>query len=124
MIKSIAISMLMILTAATVNAEVYRCKDGDKTVYTDKPCATGTKIDIRKDNIDEAAAATELAILRRQIHVGMTMDQVKRAWGPPSSINRTLTSRSIREQWVYHPFGEAHGNYVYFVDGIVTTIQN
>jgi hypothetical protein len=44
---------------------------------------------------------------------------VKCGWGKPEKINKTTTSRGVREQWVY-----PSGNYLYFYDGVLTTIQN
>lgn len=55
------------------------------------------------------------------IYVGMTAEQVRAAWGRPYDINRTTTANSTNEQWVMHEMG---GSYVYFEDGICTTIQN
>ena len=44
---------------------------------------------------------------------------LKCGWGKPESINRTSTSTHVREQWVY-----GGRNYLYFVDGVLTTVQN
>lgn len=51
--------------------------------------------------------------------VGMTSEEVRNSiWGEPREINKTTTKYGVREQWVYY------GNrYIYFEDGIVTTIQ-
>ena len=43
---------------------------------------------------------------------------VKCGWGKPRKINRTITEYGVREQWVYN------GGYLYFKDGILTSIQN
>jgi hypothetical protein len=39
-------------------------------------------------------------------------------WGKPESINTTTTQSGTLEQWVY-----SNGNYLYFQDGVLTTIQ-
>jgi len=53
------------------------------------------------------------------VSVGMTADQVLRSsWGKPKSVNRTTTASGISEQWVYG------GGYLYFRNGVLTTIQN
>lgn len=40
-------------------------------------------------------------------------------WGIPKKINRTKTQYGVYEQWCYY------GNrYIYFEDGIVTSIQD
>ncbi len=58
------------------------------------------------------------AIAKRQIHVGMTSEQVRLAWGRPEHINTTTTASHEHEQWVY-----GAGQYVYFEDGIYTSLQ-
>jgi len=46
-------------------------------------------------------------------------DQVlKSSWGKPKAVNRTTTTSGISEQWVYS------GGYLYFRNGVLTTIQN
>lgn len=53
--------------------------------------------------------------------IGMTTNQVinETSWGTPHEVNRTTTSTHVFEQWVYSP-----GGYLYFTNGILTTIQN
>ena len=60
-------------------------------------------------------------IAKRQINLGMTKAQVAAAWGRPYKINKTTGSYGTHEQWVMHEMG---GSYVYFEDGVCTTIQN
>ena len=54
------------------------------------------------------------------VRIGMTAKQVreKTDWGSPVSINATITSYGSREQWVY-----GYGNYLYFRNGILESIQ-
>jgi polyhydroxyalkanoate synthesis regulator phasin len=54
---------------------------------------------------------------------GMTKEMVKEAWGEPKDVNTTVTEYSRREQWVYGSYQYSNRRYVYFEDGIVTTIQ-
>lgn len=57
---------------------------------------------------------------RPGVHIGMSAAAARKSsWGAPEAINRTITARGIREQWVY-----PNGNYLYFDDGILTAIQN
>lgn len=53
-------------------------------------------------------------------YIGMTKDEaLKSTWGKPKDINKTTTKYGTDEQWVYN------GNkYLYFENGILTTIQN
>ena len=57
---------------------------------------------------------------KRGVYVGMDKDQVLASnWGRPRKINRTENAYSVHEQWVY-----GGHNYLYFENGILTTIQN
>jgi hypothetical protein len=52
------------------------------------------------------------------VSIGMTGEQVRKSsWGRPKSINETITARGKHEQWVYG------GNYLYFENGVLTSIQ-
>lgn len=72
----------------------------------------------------EAAHKQEIAAnkdceRRGGVAVGMTAKQVEATcWGKPTSVNRTVTGAGAREQWVYPGY-----NYVYLVNGVVTSIQ-
>ena len=63
----------------------------------------------------------DIATRRREgVRIGMTQSQVlQSSWGKPQQVNRTSTSRGAREQWVY-----SIRDYLYFEDGMLTTIQN
>lgn len=53
------------------------------------------------------------------VSIGMSQEEViASSWGKPRKINRTTRATSTREQWVYD------GGYLYFQDGVLTTIQN
>lgn len=55
--------------------------------------------------------------------IGMTANEVlASSWGNPDDINRTTTAYGVREQWCYTS-GYGKQGYIYFEDGIVTTIQ-
>ena len=58
-------------------------------------------------------------IMHKQVRRGMTAEQCRASWGRPRDINRTTGSFGEHEQWVYDGY-----NYLYFEDGILTTIQN
>lgn len=74
---------------------------------------------IEKDRKVQAAA--EKARKRREgVVIGMSaQDVLDSSWGRPESVNRTTTTRGTREQWVY-----GGRNYLYFENGVLTTIQN
>ncbi len=62
---------------------------------------------------------TARAILKKQVHIGMTTEECKASWGRPTRINRTSNAYGTHEQWCY-----GYSNYLYFEDGILTSIQN
>lgn len=66
-----------------------------------------------RDDIKEVEAIKEPSI-------GMTKNEVLNStWGEPEDINKTTTKYGTSEQWCYN------GNkYIYFEDGIVTSIQD
>ncbi|WP_042346087.1 hypothetical protein [Bacillus massiliigorillae] len=54
------------------------------------------------------------------VRLGMTKDEVLRyGWGRPNDINRTITEYGIDEQWVYSNY-----KYLYFENGVLTSIQD
>jgi hypothetical protein len=57
-------------------------------------------------------------VAEKRIRIGMTKEQVRVSWGKPERVNRTVTSRSNHEQWVYG------GAYLYFDDDILTSFQD
>ncbi len=60
-------------------------------------------------------------IKERKVWIGMTAELAVMSWGKPSDINRTTNANGTREQWVY---GSSARNYLYFDNGILTSIQN
>lgn len=58
-------------------------------------------------------------IAEGKVNIGMTAEQAIAAWGRPNDINKTTYSFGVHEQWVY-----GISSYLYFEDGILTTIQN
>lgn len=74
-----------------------------------------------KDKAEALAKKRELAQWRKEgVTVGMSADRVLlSSWGKPESVNRTTNAFGVREQWVY-----GVGNYLYFKDGVLTSIQN
>lgn len=55
-----------------------------------------------------------------KVRIGMTKAEVIHCgWGKPKKINRTITASSNTEQWVYND-----GNYLYFSEELLVSIQN
>jgi hypothetical protein len=64
-------------------------------------------------------AAEKAAKKREGVRLGMTQqDVLDSSWGRPERVNRTTNRYGIKEQWVYP------GGYLYFDDGVLTSIQN
>jgi len=56
----------------------------------------------------------------RTVSIGMTREEVlTEGWGRPRDVNKTTTANTVSEQWVYSGY-----KYLYFEDGILTTIQD
>lgn len=58
-------------------------------------------------------------IKNHKVWIGMTKEQAIESWGEPERNNRTINSNGTIEQWVY-----GIGRYLYFSNGILTTIQD
>lgn len=72
----------------------------------------------RLDDIDKKL--TLAGYKKEGVVIGMTAERVIQSkWGRPEKVNRTTTANKVREQWVY-----GGSNYLYFTDGILTSIQN
>lgn len=65
------------------------------------------------------ARATAARKRREGVSIGMSQqDVLDSSWGRPRKVNRTTRSNGVSEQWVYD------GGYLYFDNGVLTTIQN
>ena len=72
----------------------------------------------KKEQLEELRVKRERK--SRGVTLGMTKDEVlASSWGRPLRINRTTSAYGTYEQWVYRS-----GNYLYFENGTLTTIQN
>ena len=56
-------------------------------------------------------------IKKGKIKMGMKSEQVSVSWGNPNKINKSIGSWGVHEQWIYK------GHYVYFENGILTSLQ-
>lgn len=56
---------------------------------------------------------------KKEPQIGMTADEVRQSiWGEPDDINKSTYSWGVKEQWCYSDY-----RYIYFEDGIVTSIH-
>lgn len=80
----------------------------------------GTTIQTRQDYVNyhsDISKEIKECIIKQQVAIGMTREQVKASWGNPSQINTDVSYFGSDEQWVYFH------NYVYFFNDKVTNIQ-
>jgi len=61
-------------------------------------------------------------ILNGKVSIGMSREMVRASWGEPREVNRTVTSNSVNEQWVYGTI--YNRQYLYFRNGIMHTFQD
>jgi len=84
----------------------------NKTVYVSNPM--DSKATIVTKPMDETHYTSPY-----EPQIGMTADDIiNSTWGKPTDINTTTTEYSTSEQWVYSNY-----QYLYFDDGILTSIQ-
>lgn len=57
-------------------------------------------------------------IWHNKVRIGWTKDMCLESWGSPKSINKMTGAGGITEQWVY-----SNDEYLYFKNGLLTTIQ-
>lgn len=69
--------------------------------------------------ISKYGSSNGTLIAQGKVRIGMTSEMCRDAWGSPHDINRTTGAWGVHEQWVY-----SSGTYLYFEDGILTSIQN
>lgn len=78
---------------------------------------------LQREAVEQTAASKRKLLAERRRYlprIGLTAQQVvDEWWGPPASINRTVTARGTSEQWVYQDRA-----YLYFTDGILTAVQD
>jgi len=79
-----------------------------------------TQANAKRAKVADAEAKRIRAEKKRNgVNVGMTeQDALDSSWGKPRKINRTTNAYGVSEQWVYD------GGYLYFKDGVLTSIQN
>ena len=64
---------------------------------------------------------TAKMMVQGKVRLGWTEKMCIESWGKPDDINSTIGSWGTHEQWVY---GEIYCSYLYFENGILTSIQN
>lgn len=65
--------------------------------------------------------ATAKMMVEEKVRIGWSKQMCKESWGEPDDINKTIGSWGTHEQWVY---GDIYCDYLYFENGVLTSIQN
>ena len=65
--------------------------------------------------------ATAKMMVEGKVRIGWSKQMCRESWGEPDDINRTTGSWGTHEQWVY---GDIYCDYLYFENGVLTSIQN
>jgi hypothetical protein len=144
-----AMSLFGYVNAATV----YRCTDAKDMVQSQlTPCAPGEKQEIiggdgKTDSQRLEAARASVNPFDWRPKIGMTTEQVRTRLAEAKSaessgtskfqpdidgwfmyrdlqINRSTSAHGVSEQWVFLGYGRLPSKYLYFDDGILTSIQD
>lgn len=128
-----------LVTSGMAHAQVFKCVEGGKTVYSQEPCGTNSQtLDIRYRSKPPAGSLAEakerradylsanpdtpdlirIAIQAGVATPGMTEAQVIASMGEPIRRNLTQTARTSRWQFVYR-YGSGRQHYVYLENGVV-----
>ena len=79
------------------------------------------KEELRLNRINNKSSRFKSQMKRREVVIGMTMDEVHLAIGYPKDKNKSTYSFGTKTQLVYD--GKFGYKYIYLDDGIVVTIQ-
>ncbi len=101
------------------NKDVMSPEEVAKSLEAGIPSAQRVKAE--RDRAIRAKGLQDLEPRRARLQIGMTADQVRAAWGEPTSVNRTVTERNTHEQWVYRQRSKT--DYVYMDGGVVRSFQ-
>ena len=109
----------------TYNCSIEGCNNNVEELegYCEKHTCTKENCDNKREENSKLCAA-HIKKKSEGVRLGMTeQDVLDSSWGKPDEINRTTYTFGVHEQWVYR--GAYYNNsYLYFEDGILTTIQN
>ena len=133
--KIIILAMLLALPSASFASEVFTCTVNGKTVFQGKPCAGSKALTEKVSQAKANEKAKELAKYRYEVEmrerssrkepgIGMSADAaINSSWGYPDDVNKTVNAYGVSEQWVYRGLGYSKGRYLYFKNGILTSMQ-
>ena len=128
--------ILLFLFQSSFASEVFTCTVNGKTVFQGKPCAGSKALTEKVSQAKANEQAKELAKYRYEVEmremssrkdprIGMSaVAAEKSSWGYPDDVNKTVNVYGVSEQWVYRGTGFAKNRYLYFKNGILTSMQD
>lgn len=77
------------------------------------------QFDNPKNEFPNISAQHWTLIQNSKVRIGMNKKECILSWGQPEDINKTIVENVTSEQWIY-----SSSSYLYFKNGILTSIQN
>lgn len=106
-------------------SQAYKCAVNGAVVFQQQPCEGGTKLNVAPPpDPSTRAGRLELAIAGKRVFIGMTEEEVLRSWGKPNKINKSISARSVHEQWIYENGKVGGSQYLYLENGVLRSMQS
>lgn len=119
LISPIADSLMLIFSEQEAQKDRGRLIAHEKEIQKKKAANIAARNKRKAFLIDKYGENIAKLIMSHKVQIGMTKDMAIESWGRPEDINRTINQFGTHEQWIY-----GNGNYLYFDDNRLTTIQN
>lgn len=119
LISPVADSLLAIFTEQEAEKEKNREIALEQEAKRKKAAGIAAMNKRKANLIDKYGESIANLIIQHKVKIGMTKEMARESWGIPEDINKTTNQYGTFEQWVY-----GGGNYLYFDNGVLTTIQN
>jgi hypothetical protein len=120
-LSCMAVGCLALLTAAvTAHAETWRCIDSAGRTYKASQKVPSDRCKLVSKDSPYAGTVEPVFATKPEPRIGMSQRDIlsNTSWGQPNGVHRTTTQSGVHEQWVYYG-----SRYLYFENGILTTIQ-
>lgn len=109
------IAALALLSAPASSWAVNKCVINGQVVFQDAACPSkGESVKVWDSKLTDGGG---------KVRIGMSEEQVIRAWGKPDAINSTITGAGKTQQWVYGRGSGSRQN-LYLENGVLRTIQS
>ncbi len=121
MIKSKKTTLFLIIIYCSIHNLVFRSAFADNNQDTIHNAAPGNTTEGLLATTEQMIEQLILQIDRsrkvKKVSIGMSKEHVLLSWGKPRNINKSIGGWGVHEQWVYP------NRYLYFENGILTSIQ-